>query len=603
MEIEMDHGDVSSVASYEDIGGYHVKMYLNTALCQSPAEVSKTQKSIDYIRHFSILARANSVDENGVHHITIVLTNNNLSETSQWKLRLQSKFRGEGVNCIILSSKKGSEIQNLDQLWGRMARCKNASALPDLILMCTNGQRTEDVIDMISTLKNGRFNFSNIGIERISTTIMFDEADKNIKVIKTCLSSLNNIMTISAGSEKIDDVIRDIHFITATPLAEFWKVLKKCGIEKLSNINHALKTLDENSTLNTPYLELMKGYRYLKDHNLYHDLNDPNCDPVDYARQIVDTVLASKTYVKTIFAPSKNTLSSHEKMLKMLQSNSRNYVVYVDNSSKNGKCFHYLDGRIERLDEFNKRHNIKGELRDTFVKWRELNPSSNLAITGYLNIIRGITFNTIGFNFTDIIISGYHANDIASLIQLFGRANGDVRFIGVMNIYCPQCVWNTVDEQVKLMDDILNKDPTEFQERHFRKKTERERSATALTIPRVFSVDKERFDMCVVKKGREYDMSLIFALIEHYDSELVSELKKIKKIQVTQPNFETAKYTYKKYITDCLNAARENKTYSVGIHKDDKKLDGYQMFLDNQGHNIIVCVHNGSRISDDDEDD
>jgi hypothetical protein len=53
--------------------------------------------------------------------------------------------------------------------------------------------------------------------------------------------------------------------------------------------------------------------------------------------------------------------------------------------------------RIE-LSHFNIQNKITGELRDTLIKWNELNPTINLAITGYWIIERGITFNTIGFN-------------------------------------------------------------------------------------------------------------------------------------------------------------------------------------------------------------
>jgi hypothetical protein len=271
---------------------YEVKCYLNTALCQSPATVSKTQKAIDYFRHFSLVSRANNPNENGVHHIGIVLTNNNISETNQWKIRLKNKFKGQGLNVITLSSKKESDIRSLDQLWVKLLMCKNASALPDLIVMCSHDKRTSDLVDMIRILKNGNLDLSKQGIHHISLTIMFDEADKNIKLIGNCLSDLDTIMTMFNGNVKIDNIVRDIHFITATPFAIFWKVLKKCGIDRLKNINRVLQSMDESSCLNIPYHELMKQYRYLKDHNRFHEYDDETSNPIDYVKKIIENVIS-----------------------------------------------------------------------------------------------------------------------------------------------------------------------------------------------------------------------------------------------------------------------------------------------------------------------
>jgi hypothetical protein len=34
----------------------------------------------------------------------------------------------------------------------------------------------------------------------------------------------------------------------------------------------------------------------------------------------------------------------------------------------------------------------------------------------------------------------------------------------------------------------------------------------------------------------------------------------------------------------------------MGLHKDDKNKDGYQIFLDNKGFNIIVSLYDGTKI-------
>ena len=145
---------------------YNVHFYLNTALMQSPPGISKTQKAVDYIKQLLMMRARDTHKENGVHHMTFVLTNNNLSETKQWKIRLRNRL--QGMNVFVLSSRPGEDMRTLDQFWGKLMRIKNASDLPDLTVMCTNGKRTDDLVDLIQTLKNKRYNFESIGIHHIS---------------------------------------------------------------------------------------------------------------------------------------------------------------------------------------------------------------------------------------------------------------------------------------------------------------------------------------------------------------------------------------------------------------------------------------------------
>jgi hypothetical protein len=458
-------------------------------------------KAMEYIKHFTLISRFTTGHvENGCHHITVILTNNNLSETTQWKMRLQKKFVKERLNTVILSSKKTSDIKSLDQLFGKMLRCKKADSLPDLLVMCTHDKRTSDLKELIETLKNKTFNFTKFGIHRISLTIMFDEADKNMRQISQCLQDINPLITDGTGNVKYDNVIRDIHFITATPIKTFWPELKKRGIFTLHNINTAIAKMDSESTLHMNYAELMKDYRFLEEHNIHMNDNMTD-DPLEYAISILNTLDMSSP--RTVFAPSRIYLDDHD--LTQRELTRRGFHVFMDNSKKKG--FYDLKGDFMPLEVFNKTHSVKGELYETFVKWRELHPNENLAITGLLNITRGITFNTIGFNFTDMIISAYHAKDIANLVQLFGRANGGKKYVNLMNLHCPRDVYAKVKEFVDMAVDILNKNPDEFEEKHFKHQTnknegEKKAREVAWTVPKVFQLTEEEYGSIKKVKGK-----------------------------------------------------------------------------------------------------
>ena len=168
-----------------------VELYMNTALCQSPTSIGKTAKAIQYIKHFSILKRFTSGrQEDGVHHMTAVLTNCSLPETDQWKHRSKKGTEEYSMNTYVLSSRKDSKYKSIAGLSYSMLSAKNASSLPDILVMCTHAKRIDDLIELITNLKTGNWDFKRIGIKRITLTIMFDEADANIELIKEFLQYL-----------------------------------------------------------------------------------------------------------------------------------------------------------------------------------------------------------------------------------------------------------------------------------------------------------------------------------------------------------------------------------------------------------------------------
>ena len=579
---------------------YSVSLLLNNALMQSPAGISKTQKAIDYVRHFSILSRANCGNiENGTHHITVVLTNNNLSETAQWKVRVNNKLGS--LNTLLLSSRSDSDMRNIDQLWARMMRLKKADDLPDLIVMCTHEKRTGDLVDILKTLKNRRYDFSKIGIHRITLTIMFDEADKNMRLIMAFLKDISNQFTVQDPLQ--DNTIRDIHFITATPLEDFWKNLKKAGITKLKNINHLIQTMDENSVLNTNYSDLMKQYRWLNDHSHDFSIKSMTEDTVVYASEVLGQWKDHKRRI--VFAPASLTQESHYKMRDIFLR--KGFHVYVDNGDKKrAKGFYDPRGKFETIETFREKHSITGEPYETFKKWNELHPNDSLAITGWLTIIRGITFNTTGFNFTNMILSSGHMKNIADLLQVAGRANGDVRYVDNFTLHFPEHLWNTLNDRITIMKTLHEKNPSEFKEQDFRPKTAREKSEPAWTVPTVFRVTKEEFDSIGhLGNGREYDIETIYPLIR--DVATLNEIKRLRsnggQLKIQKPSQESTT-TYGMLITRFIESANKNQTIGININKKDKKRDGYRIHLDEVGHNIIVNFYYGSNIVDsDDEDD
>ena len=580
------------------------QFFLNTALCQFPPRASKTEKAIIYLKHVSLNARINNGPiENGIHHMTVVFTNNNLLETKNWKLRLNRKT--ENMNIFSLSSKRDSDFNNLPQIESKLLRAKSANDLPDIITMCTHGSRTDDIYNLITTLQNSNLDFSRIGIKQITLTLMFDEADKNIKLITEFIKEFNTFMATT-----VNYTVRDIHFITATACIPFLKKLKRVNIRTLKNIN---KMIENSGRINISHEELLKDYRKLADHTHRSDIDNMTLSTVAYAKIVLNKILIEReqsgdTTQRIIFAPAEMEISSHNSMCQVFTE--KKFSVLILNSEKQNnsvaKGFINADGSYVSLDDFNARHNISGEIYDTLAKWTEINSTTDLAITGYLNVERGVTFNSIGFNFTDMIVSAYHLKNLASLIQIIGRANGGVEYVKIMNIWAPKHVINEANEFIEMMNELHARDPEEYNEADFRKKTVRDIIKKAATVPKAVSLTEDEWITATTKKGIRYNKDAILGLIEKYEPITAKILKDetMKQKQITLPTDKKKKATTKKsskekHITDALSAMNRNETFVVDLTEDEKKTDCYQIFLDEEHKQMIISIYYGKRVKAD----
>lgn len=111
------------------------------------------------------------------------------------------------------------------------------------------------------------------------------------------------------------------------------------------------------------------------------------------------------------------------------------------------------------------------------------------------------------------------------------------------------------------------------------------------TVPIVINVTAEEYaTMC--KKGSSWFVPSVFNVIDKYNTELVTQLKTLQQIQITQSIEQNA--TYKKRITDLVNAAENNNKYTIGTGKK-VITDSYQIFLDKLENRIVVSIYYGSK--------
>jgi hypothetical protein len=419
---------------------YNTKFSLCTELTQFT--MGKTEQSLQYISNIVEKYYINNIDCNQ-NIIEIIITNNSLLETEQWKVRTKSKFnRYEFINVDILSSKSDSDYKHISSYITKITKAKEKSDLPNILIMCAHKARVgRDLIDLFESFSGHGIIGSNSS-SSLLFQLTFDEPDSYLGTLGHFLKDV----------KKYDHIIKEISFVTATFYENCWKVLNKFDIFRLNNL--CKETLTEKS-----YDDYYNNYMSIKKHNLL-ECNYNTKNPLDYISNIFENPMACKPPFnpnerKIIFAPAhicrnKEGVGSHDEVAKYFLN--KKYNVFVSNGLFKG--FILSNGDEITLKSFKEKYNITGELRDVLRKFNELYPYDNLAITGYFTIERGITFNTDGFNFTDIIISDFHKKNINRLVQLIGRATGHKNYVKKMNIITTKEIYDKVNDMTDKFVDL-----------------------------------------------------------------------------------------------------------------------------------------------------
>ena len=404
------------------------------------------------------LISANDIDNYDdikTHLIEIIVTNNSLLETQMWKYRTANKFKEDSDIKIHILSSKSTDFTDIDSYISNIQQSTNKNELPNVLIVCYHSKRvSSDIIKLCNTF-GGLHPMILPNIEqqyKIKFHVSFDEPDANINVTKKFLSKVKKYI--------YNKTIIGVLFITATPIDKFWNMLNKSGIKQLFNMNKdTIHNFDDD----------LESYRCFEDHNVLEYNNDTN-NPLEYIQDLFSKKKINETIRKIIFTPGHNYtekggVGSHDEIKAYFLG--KDYVVILLNGKFKG--FIYPNGTKKTIDEYNDTHKIKGELRETLQHWSENNKKTNLAITGYSVIERGVTFNTINFNFTDMILSNYHLKTLSKLIQLSGRGAGGKKYVDIMNVFCTTDIKNAIEYFNVQHKKICSLNPDSFNRSDFSK--------------------------------------------------------------------------------------------------------------------------------------
>ena len=574
---------------------------VNTMPCQFTADFSKTKNALNYIKKIIGMHDLNDLDDK-FHKICLIYTNNSLEETRMWKARANTHLKE--LNIWTLSSKSDSTFNNLATIQEGLLSIKDISNLPDVIIMCGHDKRANDMVTLIQRFETQiKFHTS---IDKIPIfEIFFDEADKQLSIISKFLRS--NIVRRNDG---IEGSLISIMFISATLYENFWKMLKNEGINNGLDFSWLTENMESIAyekgfdSFDEYFLELLSQYRKISDHNQIIN-NNLTQNPIEYVKVCYNIL---EEYVKinkkpfTVYAPAKNTVKSHNEMSDFFTSN--NCVCLVHNGTF--KEFRFPNKDVITIDDFRKKYNIEGEFFNVLIKFRQQYPNCNLAITGHNTIERGITFNTLGFQFTHCIISSYHSNHLETLLQMLGRNDGDKKYVGVFNIISTQKIFKLSDNAVKRLTNIILTKPETINYEDFEEINDEEYYCK--TVPIIIDIPQDKFSI-FEKKGTRYDRKEIFKFLkdngcdwigpDNYSEELLIQLSSPKN-ELTEKAKKTKQTAYQKLILTGVESKNNNKKKVLGLKFNTENLKSQKcwgIFIDIVLKNrVIIYRWDGSKL-------
>lgn len=423
---------------------YNTKLILNNTPCQFTQ--SKTKNALKYIEHLEA-STYKSNNKSNTHTFNIIITNNSLIEGKQWNNRLNKNNTGKNV-AILSSDKKRAHFKTVHDFNSYFTMIDNESELINTLVVCNNYVRMDNINIIIKVFSENRINLSRFGIYKYKFTIMFDEVD--------IPANLNNAISFINFSKKYD-CIDSIHLITATPYKKFWYKLKQQKIESLLNLRHEIiETI--------PPEKLIENYQSLEKHNIEYVKSEFYSD--EFITDIYEKKISKKKYPIRLFAPPSKLTKSHETIKDYFLK--KMFIVVIING-KNKDII--LPTETLTITEFNKKYlpnKLNVEMYDTLTKLNKMYPENNIVITGFNCIERGITFQTKGFNFTDMIIPPIKDN--ATSVQILGRANGGKEYVERHNIYIQKEHYKEIKKIIDNTIKLIKLNPKQISENHFIKK-------------------------------------------------------------------------------------------------------------------------------------
>jgi len=562
-------------------------------LCVLLTQLGKTFTAIS-----KILNEISQDDELG-KSIHIIFTMNTLLNNKQFAKRLNSieQTYGKGSICVF-SSKYDGKYEHVKNRLELQGLCANLITCPRVVVMCSNSQRYDDGVEFIRVINQNKCNI-------VRAFAYYDELHKYIN--DSLRSQIEEIHRF--------DIVHGITALTATPDgiwqktgSGFWSKIRLIQLDEFSESNYVgYKDMEFNC------IDDFFASPYIRPRALdYIEMDRQTIGFIEHVLKKYPDILADNT---RSFIPGHIRRAGHNAIRELVFGINKNAVVVVINGVE--KTLRYKDslGNTKTLPLLSQDDEVCETISRVILQHKLENRP--IVITGLLCVGMGqtLTHESLG-SFTSAIFGHLDlTND--DMYQLFGRITGRMKHwekYVQTQVYCTTTVMNrcsVMEESARNM--ACEHDGEIVSQEDYREKMaemgeagqdaignirepKKVKNATPVdectTVPTVLTITPEEY-ASIHKIKQKWNAKSVFDIINKYNPELVEELKKRKQIQITESKTENP--TYKKRITNFVNAAEKGNKVTLGSGEITE--DSYQIFLDKLQHRIIVTIYNGSKKS------
>lgn len=592
----MDVTNVSPIKIIENINEIISKFIL----CVLPTQCGKTfwaiLKIINEIKQDDYLGKS----------IHIVFTMNTLLNNEQFAKRLDTIEHeyGYGAVCIFSSRYSGGKYTHVTNVVSLQGLCANKETCPRVIVMCSNKRRYEDGVEFIKVINENNIN----NITRLFA--YYDEIHEYIN--DTLRSQIEEIHEF--------DIVKCINGLTATPKnifqeMGFWsKILIQSDDISYENYigcgDMLFNCIDDYFDI--PYIRPMSLW--------CDELDNQTIGFVEYVLEKHPEILSVNTRV---FIPAHVRRIGHNRLRESLFTINNDVVVVLLNGS--GNTIQYTDNYGRITIPIITRNEEVCETINRIISQKQLR-NRPIVFTGFICVGMGQTLaHRLYGSFTSAILSHlYLTND--QLYQLFGRITGRMRdwdtYIQTQ-VYCPTIIMNRVtameicsrnmtseenrgsyiseEEYLEPMKNVEGKEDILSNNRQIKKKNTPKKDArisqsSYWRVPIILSgftgrepIFTEELKMpkrvAFVKNAIENDLSYkkLFDYISHPN--VICSKTSRPEVEISNPN---PKGSYKKHITDVVNASNNNRPFSVSSRHEDK--NNWSLFIDSKENRLCILL-------------
>lgn len=591
----------------------HTETRTKFQLCVLRTQQGKTFVAISRIRRELDQAHMESKGCEGIH---VIFTMNTLLNNKQFSKRLHGieETYGKGSVCIFASKYDGeyTHVKSVSKLNCLCAGFDTKQVCPKVIVICSNKKRFQDGVDFLTLINN---NIKEVFPFK-KAFVYYDELHEYINPkLRSQIREIHDL-----------EIVKCITGLTATPDkifekdSKFWSNIRIIKLDDYIHTDYAGFD-DMVGNIVDDYFETPYKMPGLFDYAL------KNSQTLGFIEHVIDnnpTILQDDTRT---FIPAHVTRESHNNVRDLVFERNKQAVVVVVNGVEKTLTYYDTFHRKKTLSLNSRDKELSETMSELIIEYKL--ESRPIIITGFLCVGMGQTLSHISLGSFTSAIFGHLDLTNDELYQLFGRITGRMKSwekYTRTQVYFPtitrdriaaweMCSKNMASEEnggaifcqedyrkplealgcegTSAIGNIRKEKKTQSEIQS--SKAKKELKHVSMRVPVIINglneddlIFTSKEDM---KNGegekKNYVISLLKDMSQHDGLYNFVTNPSVKCVQITR---STSGKSYKKHITDVVEAAASNKQFIVDGRKEHKDINNWQVFVDRKERRICIVT-------------